>query len=72
MVIFNDTFWSFFSGLGSNLNDICGKDWVFGGGDHGDPGTELLVFMSIFCYRHNMQFICPVLWKTISLHHVQI
>ncbi|KAJ6923724.1 hypothetical protein NC652_017140 [Populus alba x Populus x berolinensis] len=25
------------TGLGSNLNDICGKDWVFGGGDHGDP-----------------------------------
>uniref|UniRef100_A0A2N9FW58 Calcineurin-like phosphoesterase domain-containing protein n=1 Tax=Fagus sylvatica TaxID=28930 RepID=A0A2N9FW58_FAGSY len=25
-------------GLGSNLDDICGKDWVFGsGGDHGDP-----------------------------------
>ncbi|XP_015892809.3 uncharacterized protein LOC107426991 [Ziziphus jujuba] len=25
------------TGLGSNLDDICGKDWVFGGGDHGDP-----------------------------------
>ncbi|XP_037493106.1 uncharacterized protein LOC105633485 isoform X2 [Jatropha curcas] len=25
------------TGLGSNLNDICGKDWVFGGGDYGDP-----------------------------------
>ncbi|KAJ7979634.1 Calcineurin-like metallo-phosphoesterase superfamily protein [Quillaja saponaria] len=25
------------TGLGSNLNDICGKDWVFEGGDHGDP-----------------------------------
>ncbi|KAL5537676.1 hypothetical protein UlMin_046180 [Ulmus minor] len=25
------------TGLGSNLNDICGKDWVVGGGDHGDP-----------------------------------
>ncbi|XP_022731944.1 uncharacterized protein LOC111286307 isoform X2 [Durio zibethinus] len=24
------------TGLGSELNDICGKDWVFGGGDHGD------------------------------------
>ncbi|KAF2317069.1 hypothetical protein GH714_011496 [Hevea brasiliensis] len=24
----------FLQGLGSNLNDICGKDWVFGGGDH--------------------------------------
>ncbi|XP_038696944.1 uncharacterized protein LOC119993785 isoform X2 [Tripterygium wilfordii] len=25
------------TGLGSELNDICGKDWVYGGGDHGDP-----------------------------------
>ncbi|KAG6625689.1 uncharacterized protein LOC122299261 isoform X1 [Carya illinoinensis] len=25
------------TGLGSNVDDICGKDWVFGGGDHGDP-----------------------------------
>ncbi|XP_008242941.1 PREDICTED: uncharacterized protein LOC103341233 isoform X2 [Prunus mume] len=25
------------TGLGSNLDDICGKDWVYGGGDHGDP-----------------------------------
>ncbi|GAB4832721.1 hypothetical protein Ancab_006739 [Ancistrocladus abbreviatus] len=24
-------------GLGSKTDDICGKDWVFGGGDHGDP-----------------------------------
>ena len=22
--------------LGSNMNDICGVDWVYGGGDHGD------------------------------------
>ncbi|KAJ4709629.1 Calcineurin-like metallo-phosphoesterase superfamily protein [Melia azedarach] len=25
------------TGLGSELNDICGKDWVIGAGDHGDP-----------------------------------
>ncbi|KAL9223912.1 hypothetical protein vseg_000004 [Gypsophila vaccaria] len=25
------------TGLGSNANDLCGKDWVHGGGDHGDP-----------------------------------
>ncbi|XP_068344891.1 uncharacterized protein [Pyrus communis] len=25
------------TGLGSNVDDICGKDWVFGAGDHGDP-----------------------------------
>ena len=27
------------AGLGSNMNDICGRDWFFGGGDHGDPGN---------------------------------
>lgn len=21
------------------MNDICGVDWEYGGGDHGDPGT---------------------------------
>lgn len=31
------------TGLGSELNDICGKDWGFGGGDHGDPGNFLRV-----------------------------
>ncbi|XP_073103885.1 uncharacterized protein [Elaeis guineensis] len=25
------------TGLGSKVSDICGRDWVFGGGDHGDP-----------------------------------
>lgn len=24
------------TGLGSNMDDICGKDWGYGGGDHGD------------------------------------
>ncbi|XP_062078328.1 uncharacterized protein LOC133782899 [Humulus lupulus] len=28
------------TGLGSNLDDICGKDWVYGGGDHGDQDLE--------------------------------
>ncbi|XP_068647979.1 uncharacterized protein [Aristolochia californica] len=28
------------SGLGSNINDICGRDWDFKGGDHGDPDLE--------------------------------
>jgi hypothetical protein len=30
---------NFWAGLGSTLDDIRGKDWVFGGGDHGDPGN---------------------------------
>ncbi|XP_047948214.1 uncharacterized protein LOC125194182 isoform X4 [Salvia hispanica] len=25
------------TGLGSNMDDICGKDWIPGGGDFGDP-----------------------------------
>ncbi|KAL8145318.1 uncharacterized protein LOC141706921 isoform X2 [Apium graveolens] len=25
------------TGLGSEVNDICGRDWTFEGGDHGDP-----------------------------------
>ncbi|KAJ0090796.1 hypothetical protein Patl1_14717 [Pistacia atlantica] len=27
------------TGLGSEGNDICGKDWEVGGGDYGDPGN---------------------------------
>lgn len=23
------------------MNDICGRDWVYGGGDHGDPGNSI-------------------------------
>jgi hypothetical protein len=33
-----------YAGLGSRMDDICGKDWVPGAGDHGDPG---LVFTAI-------------------------
>uniref|UniRef100_A0A0E0L8M4 Calcineurin-like phosphoesterase domain-containing protein n=1 Tax=Oryza punctata TaxID=4537 RepID=A0A0E0L8M4_ORYPU len=28
------------TGLGSRMDDICGRDWVAGGGDHGDPDLE--------------------------------
>ncbi|TVU12318.1 hypothetical protein EJB05_45956 [Eragrostis curvula] len=28
------------TGLGSRIDDICGRDWVPGGGDHGDPDLE--------------------------------
>ncbi|KAI3775378.1 hypothetical protein L1987_49951 [Smallanthus sonchifolius] len=31
------------TGLGSNMNDICGRDWVRGGGDHGDPDLALAI-----------------------------
>jgi len=28
------------TGLGSRMDDICGRDWVAGAGDHGDPDLE--------------------------------
>ncbi|GJN00744.1 hypothetical protein PR202_ga17948 [Eleusine coracana subsp. coracana] len=31
------------TGLGSRIDDICGRDWVPGGGDHGDPDLELAI-----------------------------
>ncbi|KAJ6994157.1 hypothetical protein NC653_017089 [Populus alba x Populus x berolinensis] len=51
------------TGLGSNLNDICGKDWVFGGGDHGDPDlaqaishlketTKISIRLVVFGHMH--------------------
>lgn len=43
-------------GLGSNMNDICGRDWVFGGGDHGDP--DLAEAISLL--KSNTQFSIPL------------
>ncbi|KAL7190914.1 hypothetical protein ACSBR2_023063 [Camellia fascicularis] len=51
------------TGLGSNANDICGRDWVFGGGDHGDPDlaraisqlketTKLSIPLVVFGHMH--------------------
>ncbi|XP_058067572.1 uncharacterized protein LOC131216942 isoform X4 [Magnolia sinica] len=51
------------TGLGSQINDICGKDWVFGGGDHGDPdlaqalsdlkkSTRLSIPLVVFGHMH--------------------
>ncbi|WCJ29855.1 Calcineurin-like metallo-phosphoesterase superfamily protein [Euphorbia peplus] len=51
------------TGLGSNLNDICGKDWGSGGGDHGDPdlaqaierlkkSTKLNIPLVVFGHMH--------------------
>nr|GEV87135.1 protein ABHD17C-like [Tanacetum cinerariifolium] len=31
------------TGLGSNMDDICGRDWVRSGGDHGDPDLALAI-----------------------------
>ncbi|KAI3446788.1 hypothetical protein Pfo_003453 [Paulownia fortunei] len=51
------------TGLGSNVDDICGKSWVFGGGDHGDPdlahaisqlkeNTNLSIKLVVFGHMH--------------------
>ncbi|GMP35635.1 hypothetical protein CsSME_00008002 [Camellia sinensis var. sinensis] len=51
------------NGLGSYVNDICGRDWVFGGGDHGDPDlaraisqlketTKLSIPLVVFGHMH--------------------
>lgn len=36
-------------GLGSNMDDICGKDWIPGGGDHGDPGNSASLLINTLC-----------------------
>lgn len=36
-------------GLGSHMDDICGKDWVPGGGDHGDPGNSASLLLTTIC-----------------------
>ncbi|XP_078157946.1 calcineurin-like metallo-phosphoesterase superfamily protein [Carex rostrata] len=51
------------TGLGSKVNDICGRDWVFGGGDHGDPdlaqaiselqsNTQIPIPLVVFGHMH--------------------
>ncbi|KAB5552811.1 hypothetical protein DKX38_010134 [Salix brachista] len=64
------------TGLGSNLNDICGKDWVFGGGDHGDPGTDVRMFLrassvtdttcNLFALYHGKLFHSTILTRAFS------
>lgn len=52
------------TGLGSGMDDICGRDWVYGGGDHGDPdlaqalcnlkaNTRLAIPLVVFGHMHN-------------------
>ncbi|CAD5186294.1 unnamed protein product [Musa acuminata subsp. malaccensis] len=51
------------TGLGSKVSDICGRDWIFGGGDHGDPDlaqaisdlqrdTQIPIPLVIFGHMH--------------------
>ncbi|KAJ0965889.1 hypothetical protein J5N97_027027 [Dioscorea zingiberensis] len=44
------------TGLGSKMNDICGKDWVYGGGDHGDPDLA----QAILDLKESTQFPIPL------------
>lgn len=45
------------TGLGSNIDDICGKDWVFGGGgDYGDPDLT----KAISKLKENAKFCIPL------------
>ncbi|GLJ27002.1 hypothetical protein SUGI_0529090 [Cryptomeria japonica] len=44
------------TGLGSNMSDICGRDWVVKGGDHGDPDlAEAISFL-----KDNSQLKIPL------------
>ncbi|KAF3792495.1 hypothetical protein EJ110_NYTH11327 [Nymphaea thermarum] len=57
-------FWEIMiAGLGSQTSDICGRDWVLEGGDHGDPdlaqaiadlkeGYKLSIPLVIFGHMH--------------------
>lgn len=38
------------TGLGSNIDDICGRDWIHGGGDHGDPGNSASLVLHYVCF----------------------
>ncbi|KAJ3695554.1 hypothetical protein LUZ60_000931 [Juncus effusus] len=51
------------TGLGSKVSDICGRDWVLEGGDHGDPdlaqaisdiqsNTEIRIPLVVFGHMH--------------------
>ncbi|XP_048134325.1 uncharacterized protein LOC115752602 isoform X2 [Rhodamnia argentea] len=44
------------TGFGSNIDDICGKDWVSGGGDHGDPDLT----KAISELKENAKFCIPL------------
>ncbi|GAU31485.1 hypothetical protein TSUD_332600 [Trifolium subterraneum] len=44
------------TGLGSGLNDICGKDWELDGGDHGDPDLECAISL----LKENNQISIPL------------
>ncbi|CAL1358851.1 unnamed protein product [Linum trigynum] len=68
------------TGLGSNLNDICGKDWSVGGGDHGDPdlaqalsrlkdSSNLHIPLIVFGHMHKQLAYRAGLRKMIVVGH---
>ncbi|ONK59560.1 uncharacterized protein A4U43_C08F7720 [Asparagus officinalis] len=44
------------TGLGSTMSDICGRDWVYGGGDHGDPDLA----QALHKLKSSMQISIPL------------
>ncbi|KAL9249569.1 hypothetical protein AKJ16_DCAP00733 [Drosera capensis] len=44
-------------GLGSNTNDICGKDWVYEGGDHGDPDLAQAISLVKETTKHTVPLV---------------
>lgn len=46
------------TGLGSKVEDICGRDWVESGGDHGDPGHIYFHSASMTLYLSDI--LCPL------------
>lgn len=62
-LIFLSNFWiSDWAGLGSSMDDICGKDWEYGGGDHGDPGNLIRVVILLPGFGF---FICTLLHRQL-------
>ncbi|KAM7268156.1 hypothetical protein ACFE04_010322 [Oxalis oulophora] len=55
------------TGLGSNLNDICGRDWFVGGGDHGDPDLA----QAISKLKESTNFIPVVIFGHMHKHLAQ-
>ncbi|CAH9053864.1 unnamed protein product [Cuscuta epithymum] len=45
------------SGLGSNIDDICGRDWECEGGDHGDPDLAQAISLVKETTNHHVPLV---------------
>lgn len=64
------------------MNDICGRDWVFEGGDHGDPGRASLLSyetlsLCFFMYLLHVEWRISsseerILWCRSSTIHIRL